>query len=74
MGTPGRRQSTEPWHGAAAEWKTLMADDECRGFVVAYVRWFWRSKVNPQAWITGLLKILEKKGDLSMAGNYRGIK
>jgi len=58
---------------AAAEWKALMADDECRGFVVAYVRRFWRSKVNPQAWITGLLKILEKKGDLSMAGNYRGI-
>ena len=40
---------------------------------MAYVRRFWRSKVNPQAWITGLLKILEKKGDLSMAGNYRGI-
>ena len=50
-----------------------MADDECREFVVAYVRRFWRSKVNPQAWITGLLKILEKKGDLSKAGNYRGI-
>jgi hypothetical protein len=34
---------------AAAEWRTLMADDERREFVLAYVRWFWRSKVNPQA-------------------------
>ena len=58
---------------AAAEWKTLMADDECSEFVFAYVRRFWRSKVNPELWITGLLKILEKKGDLSKAGNYRGI-
>ena len=39
----------------------------------AYVRRFWRSKVNPELWITGLLKILEKKGELSKAGNYRGI-
>jgi hypothetical protein len=58
---------------AAAEWKTLMADDECSEFVFAYVRRFWRSKVNPELWIIGLLKILEKKGDLSKAGNYRGI-
>jgi hypothetical protein len=29
--------------------------------------------VNPELWITGLLKTLEKKGDLSKAGNYRGI-
>jgi hypothetical protein len=50
-----------------------MTDDECREFVLAYVRRFWWSKVNPQLWITGLLKILEKNGDLSKAGNYRGI-
>ena len=25
---------------AAAEWRTLMADDECREFVLAYVRRF----------------------------------
>jgi hypothetical protein len=58
---------------AAAEWKALMADDECSEFVFAYVRRFWRSKVNHELWITGLLKILEKKGDLSKADNYRGI-
>jgi hypothetical protein len=38
-----------------------MADDECREFVLAYVRRFWRSKVNPQAWITALLKIPPKQ-------------
>ena len=27
----------------------------------------------PDAWETGLLAILPKKGDLSVAGNYRGI-
>jgi hypothetical protein len=37
------------------------------------VRRFWRSKAHPRAWITGLLKILEKKGDMSQAGNCRGI-
>jgi hypothetical protein len=41
---------------AAAEWKTLMADDECSEFLFAYVRRFWRSKVDPELWITGLLK------------------
>jgi hypothetical protein len=29
--------------------------------------------VSPELWITGLLEVLEKKGDLSKAGNYRGI-
>jgi hypothetical protein len=43
-----------------ADWKALMADDECSEFVFAYVRRFWRSKMNPELWITGLLKALEK--------------
>ena len=41
---------------AAAEWKALMADDECSEFVFAYVRRFWRSKVNPELWIASLLE------------------
>ena len=34
---------------------------------------FWRSEKPPQQWLTGLLKVLPKKGDLSIPGNYRGI-
>jgi sorting nexin-29 len=34
---------------------------------------FWRRKACPKVWETGLLKHLEKKGDLSLPGNYRGI-
>jgi hypothetical protein len=34
---------------------------------------FWESELAPEEWELGLLKILPKKGDLSKAGNYRGI-
>ena len=34
---------------------------------------FWESGAMPTGWESGLLAILPKKGDLSNAGNYRGI-
>ena len=34
---------------------------------------FWQSEEMPAEWETGLLKILPKKGDKSLPGNYRGI-
>ena len=34
---------------------------------------FWETELPPEKWLKGLLKIIPKKGDLSRAGNYRGI-
>ena len=34
---------------------------------------FWQSEKPPSEWEKGLLKVLPKKGDLSLPGNYRGI-
>ena len=34
---------------------------------------FWENEKPPLEWEKGLLKVLPKKGDLSMPGNYRGI-
>jgi hypothetical protein len=58
---------------SAAEWKSLMADTECEGWVVQYVKRFWRCRKQPKLWEDGALKILEKSGDLSEANNYRGV-
>ena len=33
----------------------------------------WESEVTPEEWEIGLLKVLPKKGDLRLPGNYRGI-
>ena len=32
---------------------------------------FWETELVPEEWETGLLRILAKKGDLSIPGNYR---
>ena len=37
------------------------------------VKRFWETEEVPNEWNTGLLKILAKKGDLKLPGNYRGI-
>ena len=34
---------------------------------------FWRSVKPHQQWLIGLLKVLPKKGDPSIPGNYQGI-
>ena len=34
---------------------------------------FWASERTPKQWMNGLLKVIPKKGDLSLPGNYRGI-
>jgi len=34
---------------------------------------FWNNENTPKQWDLGLLKMLPKKGDLSLPGNYRGI-
>ena len=34
---------------------------------------FWKNKLPPEQWKTGLLKIIPNKGDLSQPGNIRGV-
>jgi hypothetical protein len=57
----------------ATAMKALMADEGTTNLVVQYVREFWRTGTVPEEWEVGELKILPKKGDLSLPKNYRGI-
>jgi hypothetical protein len=54
-------------------WKALGETAESFALVQEVVLAFWRSEEMPEAWETGLLAILPKKGDLSQPGNHRGI-
>ena len=54
-------------------WKALLTDESTFGILKALVLDFWRSELPPQQWLTGLLKVLPKKGDLSLPGNSLGI-
>ena len=54
-------------------WKTLLTDDRTFHLLKSLVLDFWISELPPRQWMTGLLRILPKKGDLSLPGNYRGI-
>ena len=54
-------------------WKALSTEPSTFDLIKLLVLDFWRIEKPPQDWLLGLLKILPKKGDLSQAGNYRGI-
>ena len=54
-------------------WKALASDSSTFDFIRDIVHDFWNNEHPPEAWLRGLLKILPKKGDLSLADNYRGI-
>ena len=51
----------------------LAATAESYALVRQIVHAFWESETAPEEWEHCLLSILAKKGDLSSAGNYRGI-
>jgi len=53
--------------------KALLSCDQCYEILKCIINDFWENELPPDQWETGLLKILSKKGDLSLAGNYRGI-
>ena len=54
-------------------WKALLDDEVTFDILKQIILDFWRSEKPPKQWLKGLLKILPKKGDLSLPGNYRGI-
>ena len=54
-------------------WKALADNRFTFGIVKSIVVDFWLNEQPPDQWELGMLKILAKKGDLSKAGNYRGI-
>ena len=53
--------------------KALASTDAGFNVIRTMVLGFWETGDVPAEWETGLLAILAKKGDLSQAGNYRGI-
>ena len=57
----------------ARVWKALGSTAESFSLVRQMVLNFWETEVMPAEWDIGLLKILPKKGDKSVPGNYRGI-
>ena len=71
----GRLHDTGPGPSGlpARVWKALGSTVESFALVRQMVLAFWASEVMPEEWETGLLKILPKKGDKSLPGNYRGI-
>ena len=54
-------------------WKILASSDEAFNLLHEVIQEFWEMELAPEEWETGLLRILAKKGDLSIPGNYRGI-
>ena len=71
----GKLRNTAPGDSGipARAWKALGLTDESLALVMGFVLDFWESEEMPTEWETGLLKILPKKGDRSLPGNYRGI-
>ena len=71
----GRLHDTAPGPSGlpARVWKALGSTDESFSLIRQMVLAFWSSEQMPTEWEAGLLKILPKKGDKSLAGNYRGI-
>ena len=53
--------------------KSLLALPETFTILKDVVLEFWNTENPPDQWNVGLLKVLPKKGDLSLPGNYRGI-
>ncbi|XP_066912448.1 uncharacterized protein [Clytia hemisphaerica] len=53
--------------------KSLIALPETFTILKQVVLEFWNTEKPPDQWNVGLLKVLPKKGDLSLPGNYRGI-
>ena len=56
----------------AAVWVALASTDAGFALVQHLVQHFWATEEVPVEWEIGLLRILPKKGDLSLPGNYRG--
>ena len=54
-------------------WKALASNDNAFNLLESVIQEFWATELAPTEWETGLLRILAKKGDLSLPGNYRGI-
>ena len=54
-------------------WKALIENESTFSILRTVIYEFWDSEKPPSEWNTGLLKILPKKGDLSLPGNHREI-
>jgi hypothetical protein len=57
----------------AAAWKALLVNESVFDWILEYTLRFFKHRQPPADWERQLLKILEKKGDLPLPKNYRGI-
>jgi hypothetical protein len=53
-------------------WKSIALDPILLGHMTTIIHNFWSNESTPDEWVTGILAILEKEGDLSDPNNYRG--
>ena len=51
--------------------KPFLENEETFNLLRQIIFHFWETEVSPKEWEIGLLKILPKKGDLSLPVNYR---
>ena len=54
-------------------WKAMLEDVGTFQLLKLLIVNFWNEEIPPAEWEIGQLRIIPKKGDLSMATNYRGI-
>lgn len=53
--------------------KALIANTGTVNMIHGYVIEFWETETAPASWLSGILKVLPKKGDLGLPKNWRGI-
>jgi hypothetical protein len=57
----------------AVMWKTFSEDDRSKGVMLDIMRECWNTETVPQDWLQHYMAVLEKKGNLTLPDNYRGI-
>jgi hypothetical protein len=54
-------------------WKAMSEDATLKSVMLDIMRECWRTETVPGEWLGYYMTILEKKGDLTLPDNYRGI-
>ena len=57
----------------AALWKAISTDQKLRSVMLNIMKQCWKEERVPQTWLKYYMIVLEKKGDLTLPANYRGI-
>lgn len=57
----------------AVMWKAFLEDETLKGVMLDIMRECWNTETVPKDWLKYYMTVLEKKGDLTLPDNYRGI-